>query len=100
MSVSDESLSVSRESIAAEVRAQMARHRRSGRSVALEIGWNQAYLSRRLTGEIAFNTDELVAIAEVLDVPVVSFFQGPGVMAQLRKQLLPVGDLHRWELAA
>ena len=77
MSASNDGLNVSRESIAAEVRAQLARRRRSARSVALELGWTQTYMSRRINGRIPFNVDDLAAIAEALDVPVISFFQGP-----------------------
>lgn len=85
MSTPDEGVKVSRESIAAEVRAQLARQRRSARSVALEIGWTQRYMARRVNGDVAFNVDDLAAIAEVLDVPVISFFQGPVVYGdQLR----------------
>src|SRR5258708_39942767 len=67
------------EIIAAEVRAQLARQRRSGRSVALQLGWSSVYMSRRLTGTVPFNVTDLAAIAGVLDVPVIVFFQGPGV---------------------
>src|SRR5580693_7898809 len=67
------------ELIAAEVRAQLARQRRSGRSVALQLGWSSVYMSRRLTGAVPFNVTDLAAIAGVLDVPVITFFQGPGV---------------------
>ena len=88
MSTSDESLNVSRESIAAEVRAQLARRRRSARSVALELGWTQPYMSRRVNGTVPFNVDDLAALAELLDVPLISFFQGPVYGGQLRKQPL------------
>jgi transcriptional regulator with XRE-family HTH domain len=90
MSTPDERPKVSRESIAAEVRAQLARRRRSARSVALELGWTQRYMARRVNGEVPFNVEDLAAIAELLDVPVISFFQGPVYGAQLRKQPLAV----------
>jgi len=66
------------EEVAAEVRAQLARKRRSARSVAFQLGWKQGYLSRRVTGETPFTIDDLAAIAEVLDVPVTAFFAGTG----------------------
>jgi Helix-turn-helix domain len=58
-----------REAIAAEIRAHMARQRRSGRSVAFELGWKQAYMSRRLTGATPFTLDDLEALADVLGMP-------------------------------
>jgi transcriptional regulator with XRE-family HTH domain len=67
------------EAVAAEVRAYLGRQRRSGASVALELGWTQVYMSRRLTGAVAFDVNDLAAIAGVLDVPVTAFFEGPGV---------------------
>jgi hypothetical protein len=90
MSTSDEDLNVSRESIAAEVRAQLARRRRSARSAALELGWTQPYMSRRINGVVAFNVEDLAQLARLLDVPVISFFQGPVYGGQLRKQHLAV----------
>jgi transcriptional regulator with XRE-family HTH domain len=67
------------ESAAAEVRAEMARQRRSGKQLATQLGWSQMYLSRRLSGRAPFNLDDLAAIAAALGVPVSSFFPGPGV---------------------
>jgi transcriptional regulator with XRE-family HTH domain len=57
------------ESVAAEVRAEMARQRRSQDSLASELGWTQATLSRRLIDEVAFSTDEIERIAGALGVP-------------------------------
>jgi hypothetical protein len=74
MNVPQSSLS---ETVAGEVRANLARKRRSGRSVALELGWTQPYMSRRLNGDVPFDVNDLAAIAEVLDVPVGVFFQKP-----------------------
>ena len=65
------------ESVAAEIRAQLARRRLSGRQAALMLGWTSPYLSRRLTGEVAFDVADLEALAELLSVPVASFLQGP-----------------------
>lgn len=87
--------------VAAEVRAQLARAKRTGRSVALQLGWKQTYISRRLTGAVPFDVNDLDAIASVLGVPVVAFFPWPlpgnsgalreaVVVGQFRKQLLAV----------
>ena len=53
--------------------------------MAFRLGWNQPFISRRLSGDIPFDVNELEAIAEVLEVPVTRFFEG-----QLRKQPLAV----------
>src|SRR5215472_17069635 len=91
--------------VAAEVRAQLARARRTGRSVALELGWTQPYISRRLTGEVPFDVNDLAAVADVLHIPVTVFFealdfergqlsnQPPGRWGQLRKKMLHLFDL-------
>ena len=63
--------------VAAEVRAWMARRHRSGRSIALELGWTEIYLSRRLTGKVPFDVADLAMIADLLEVPVTTFFNFP-----------------------
>jgi transcriptional regulator with XRE-family HTH domain len=57
------------ETVAAEVRAEMARQRRSQDDIASELGWSQPFMSRRLRGEIAFSTNELERLAVALGVP-------------------------------
>lgn len=64
--------------VAGEVRAWLARRQRSGRSAALALGWTEIYMSRRLTGKIPFNVADLAAIADLLEVPVTTFFETPG----------------------
>lgn len=85
--------------VAAEVRAQLARKRLSGRSAALELGWTQPYISRRLTGEVPFDVNDLAALAALLEIPMTAFFEVPdriwirrpdGYRDQLRKQPLAV----------
>jgi len=66
-----------RVTVAAEVRAHMARQGRSARSVALQAGWTSPYISRRLAGIVALNLDDLEALARVLGVPVTAFFETP-----------------------
>jgi transcriptional regulator with XRE-family HTH domain len=66
------------ESVAGEVRAHLARARLSGRQAALQLGWTQPYMSRRLTGDIPFDVADLEAIADLLGIPVATLFdQGP-----------------------
>lgn len=77
-----------RESVAGEVRAHLARARLSGRQAALQLGWTQPYMSRRLTGDIPFDVADLEAIADLLGIPVTALFdQGPsdwGLSPQVR----------------
>lgn len=57
-----------RESVAGEVRAVAARKRVTQASIARELGMSQQALSRRWTGELAFDVEELAAVARILDV--------------------------------
>jgi transcriptional regulator with XRE-family HTH domain len=65
------------EDVAGEVRAWMGRRRRSGASVAAELGWTEVYLSRRLAGRVPFDVADLAALAGLLEVPVTAFFTTP-----------------------
>ena len=65
------------ESVAEEVRAVMARRRMSGQKLARLIGKSQAYLGRRLSGEVAFNVSDLEQLAGALEVPVAHFLPEP-----------------------
>jgi transcriptional regulator with XRE-family HTH domain len=60
-----------REAVAEEVRAALARRRVSASALARKLGKSQTYVWRRLSGETAFDTDDLEAIAGILDVTVV-----------------------------
>lgn len=61
------------QSVAAEVRAEMARQQKAGVDLAKHLGMKQSTLSRRLTGEIAFNLDQIAAVAEWLEVEIERF---------------------------
>jgi len=65
-------------SVAGEVRAYLARRQITGQQAAKQLGWNQAYLQRRLAGKVAFDVTDLAALAAFLQVPVISFFSAPG----------------------
>lgn len=54
--------------VADEVRAAMARKRVSQTKLADILGISQAAVSRRLTGEVAFDVNELSVLAGALDV--------------------------------
>jgi transcriptional regulator with XRE-family HTH domain len=66
--------------VATEVRAYLGRRRMSASKAARALGWSQVFISRRLTGDVAFNVDELAALAELLQVPIVAFFEGPEML--------------------
>jgi len=76
------------EYVAGEVRAHLARARLSGRRAALQLGWTQPYMSRRLTGDIPFDVTDLEALAGLLGVPVTAFFgAGPNGWAAASAQV-------------
>lgn len=56
------------ETVAAEVRAHMARARVNQTALASALGLTQSSVSKRLRGVVAFNTDELAAVAGLLGV--------------------------------
>lgn len=59
--------------VAAEVRAEMARQRVSQTALAEKLDVSQAYVSRRLAGDVAFDVAELDDVARILGVPVEQF---------------------------
>lgn len=60
------------ESVASEVRAGMARSKRTSLALAEHLGVSHAYVSRRLNGHLPFTLDDLEKIAAFLEVPVAS----------------------------
>lgn len=48
----------------------MGRHSVNGTQLARHLGRSHSYVSRRLTGEVAFNVSELDTIADLLGVSV------------------------------
>lgn len=56
--------------VAGQVRAEMARARISGVQLAEKIGRSHPYMSRRLTGTVAFDTDDLAAIGAALGIAI------------------------------
>jgi transcriptional regulator with XRE-family HTH domain len=63
--------------VAAEIRAEMARQGVSQRQIGEVLGISQPQVSKRLLGEVAFNTTELEKVAEFLGVPVTNFMHTP-----------------------
>jgi len=60
--------------VATELRAELARRKMSGRAFAKASGVTNAYMTRRLSGEVAMTVDDLTLFAAVLNVPVTRFF--------------------------
>ena len=69
-----------KESVAAEVRAWLARRQWSGRAASQELGWTEIYLNRRLRGVVPFDVADLEQLAKLLDLPITAFFQTPDVV--------------------
>lgn len=57
-------------SVAANVRAELARKRISQTEVAARLGVSRQNVAQRLSGRVDFRVGELVAIAGLLDIPV------------------------------
>lgn len=62
------------EAIAEEMRVIFARRLLTPAKVARELGWTDNYISRRLTGKVPFDVNDLAALAELLSVPIMTFF--------------------------
>jgi transcriptional regulator with XRE-family HTH domain len=58
------------ERVAASVRAEAARRRRSTRELAEAVGVSTATMQRRLRAELEFPVSELTRLADYLEVPV------------------------------
>jgi transcriptional regulator with XRE-family HTH domain len=56
--------------IAGNVRAELARRGLSGADLATRLNLDPSYVHRRLSGTVGFKGEELLAVAEALDVPV------------------------------
>ena len=61
-------LRAGRASIAAEVRAELARGGRSAADLTRATSRSQAYWSRRLTGKVAMDTDDLDEVAKIVGI--------------------------------
>lgn len=56
--------------VAAEVRGELARQKRTQADLAVALGLSQQAVSRRVSGALAFDVDELHRVAVFLGVPV------------------------------
>jgi transcriptional regulator with XRE-family HTH domain len=89
-----------RERVAGEIRAEMARRRLSGRELARRTGKSAPYWSRRMTGEVAFDLDDLEEVAGLLDVPVSRLLAVGGSLGQPIAGYVGMPGQRVWDLAA
>ena len=68
--------SASRGRIAANVSAELTRKRMTTMSLVKLFGGSYSYWHRRTSGEIPFAAEELLDLADLLDVPIGRFFEG------------------------
>lgn len=77
VSMTDKTLLSAR--VAGEIRAEMARRRISGRSLASELGVSQAWMSGRLSGATPIDLNDLELIAQGIGVEAVELLsRAPG----------------------
>ncbi|WP_172193577.1 helix-turn-helix domain-containing protein [Actinomyces faecalis] len=55
---------------AGRLRAEMAFRRRSSSDLASALGLSQSSASRRMTGEVSMDLDEIETVVKWLDIPV------------------------------
>lgn len=65
------------DSVAAEVRAQLARRQLAGSSLAAFIGKSEMYVSRRLRADVPFDLNDLEQIAGFLGIAVADLLPAP-----------------------
>lgn len=65
------------DSVAAEVRAQLARQQLTGTALAAAIGKSEMYVSRRLRGHVAFDLGDVEQAARFLGIAVNDLLPAP-----------------------
>ena len=63
--------------VASSVRAEMARRKITQTELAESLGMTQPAISRRMSGAVPFDTEELGQIADLLGVPMSVLFGEP-----------------------
>lgn len=56
--------------VAEKVRAEVRRKGLTQCYLAQQLGTSQPFISRRLSGRVPFDVDDLAKIAELLDIPI------------------------------
>jgi transcriptional regulator with XRE-family HTH domain len=65
------------DSVAAEVRAHLARRQLTGTALAAAIGKSEMYVSRRLRGEVAFDLVDVEQAAKFLGITAADLLSAP-----------------------
>lgn len=71
-------------SVLTEIRAWMARRDVSQSELARRLGVSSPWVNKRLHEVVPISLDDLIAIAEVLEVSPVTFFDTPPAYTELR----------------
>lgn len=62
-------------SIATEIKVWMARRRMTQAELAKAVGHDQTWVSKRLSGKIPLDVEDVLALADALNVRAVDFFR-------------------------
>lgn len=81
--------------VADEVNSWIGRRRTSAARLATRMGVSPTYLYRRLNGETPFSTDDLFALADLLNVPADVFWHVERGDAANGRRLAPATPLRR-----
>lgn len=68
--------------VAAKVRGIAAEQRFRAADLADELHLSRMAIHRRMSGEVAFSVNELIALGQRFDVPVAAFFDEPAATAR------------------
>lgn len=79
-----------KESVAAEVRAALARRKIPVTRLPALIGRSQSYWDRRVNAEIPFDVEDLALVARITEVRVLSFFSQEH--SGYRSRIAPIGS--------
>lgn len=96
------------ESVLVEIRAWMARRDMSQSELARRLGVTSPWVNKRLHEVVPISVDDLIAIAAVLDVSPMTFFDTPPAYTELRPTryssfrggTVPSGPVHPPRVAA
>src|SRR5688572_6346867 len=89
-----------REVVAAEVRAWMGRRRATQTDLAKALDKSQAYISRRLSGEVPFDIDDLYRLAAFFEIEVTALLGPTRANLPDKGRLVSSGALSLKPLAA
>lgn len=77
-------MSATTETVLIEIQAWMARRQISQSELARRLGVSSPWVNKRLHGVVPISVDDIMEIAEVLDVSPMTFFDTPSAYTELR----------------